>query len=44
MTVDFLIEIIGQCLQKFAITALPMGGIYIGGGVANYLSEYIEKK
>ena len=44
MTIDFLIEIIATCLVKFGMTTLPMGGIYIGGGVANYLSGYIEKK
>jgi glucokinase len=44
MTIDFLIEIIASCLQRLALAALPMGGIYLGGGVINYLSDYIEKK
>jgi glucokinase len=44
MTIDFMIEIIAQCLSKFAVTILPMGGIYVGGGVANYLAKHIERK
>lgn len=44
MTIEFLIEILGCCLQRFTLATLPMGGVYLGGGVLNYLSEYIQKK
>jgi glucokinase len=44
MTIDFLIEIVGCFLQKLALTTLPMGGIYISGGVSNYISTYFETK
>ncbi|CDW79124.1 UNKNOWN [Stylonychia lemnae] len=43
-TIDFLIEIIGNCLAKLALATLPMGGIYISGGVANYLCDYIKDR
>jgi glucokinase len=44
LTIDFLIEIIASCLQRFTLAALPMGGIYLGGGVLNYLGDYLVKK
>ena len=44
MTLDFLLEIIAQSLQRMALTMLPMGGIYLGGGICNVLAEYVEKK
>ena len=44
MTIDFLVEIVACTLAKLALTTLPMGGIYIGGGVTNYLAPYFEKK
>ena len=40
MTLDFLIEMVAQSLQRIALAVLPMGGIYIGGGVGNCLAEY----
>ncbi|CDW86064.1 glucokinase [Stylonychia lemnae] len=43
-TIDFMIEIIAICIRKIALTTLPMGGIFIGGGVSNYLSSHIEKR
>lgn len=42
-TICFLMEIIGCFLQKLGVISLPMGGIYIGGGVSNYISGFIEK-
>ncbi|CDW81338.1 glucokinase [Stylonychia lemnae] len=44
MAIDFLIEIFATCLAKFALVVLPMGGIYISGGVANYLCDYIKDR
>ena len=44
MTIDFLIEIVACFLQKLALTTLPRGGIYIGGGVSNYICEYIQQR
>lgn len=43
-TIDLLIEIIGYICQRLAVTTMCMGGIYLGGGVINILSEYIAKK
>ncbi len=43
-TLDFQIEILACILQNLSFITLPYGGIYISGGVANFLSSYIEQK
>ena len=43
-TMSFLVEIVASFVQKMALISLPTGGIFIGGGVSNYLSDFIVRK
>ena len=46
MTIDLLMEIMAEFMQKMVLTLSPVPGamVYISGGVANYLSSFFKKK